>query len=594
LKKSPLKSIGKSAQKMINAAVQHHTAGRLTVAKGLYEKILQAHPNNYIAAHMLGVISHQLGDNNYAITLISKALSIKPDYAEANFDKGRALAALGRFAEAIQSFKDAVRQKPDYLASYIHLGNVLHMTRRYDEAIECFRKSIDLKPIFPEMHYNIGNAHIEMLRWEEAISSFKESIALKPEYALAHGNLSLAFKRQGNLNEALQSIRRALSFEPNHAQFHNNIGTILKDLGEFEKADEHFRRAISLNPEYAEPYRNLISIVRAKENGPLVTKMEHLFNSQNVSRKDRMLLAFGLGSAYEEMEQYDCSFNILEQANGYARELMTYDGTKDEILFQGIVDAFPHSVFDQFRENSSEDKSPIFVLGMPRSGTTLVEQILASHSHVFGGGETNYLENTIRTVFSRNGLTFPQGFASLSENEISNLAETYIQKLCSHPSPTKRTTDKTTLNFRYLGLIALVFPHARIIHVRRNPLDTCFSIYAKYFPGNQPYAYDLQSLGKFYNLYTTLMKHWTSVVPNAFYEVNYENLVTNTEQEIRGLLDYCDLPFDKNCLSFHKTNRVVQTASAAQVRQPMYDKSIGRWRNFETQLCSLQQMLADA
>ena len=313
--------------------------------------------------------------------------------------------------------------------------------------------------------------------------------------------------------------------------------------------------------------------------------MEDLYGRPGLGDDHKMHLAFGLGKAYEDLEQYGKAFEFFLEGNRLKRKTFSYDVSREEGKLCRLREAFRATFVRGLGAAGNRSKVPIFVLGMPRSGTSLVKQILSSHADVFGAGELTLVEDTCAGHEGAGDKPWPERVCDFKDEDFHRCGSEYLSALRKQSPPARHIIDMMPGNFERTGFIRLMLPSARIIHVRRHPLDTCFSIFANYFAAHHPYAYDLRELGTYYrSYYEASMAHWRRVLPNAMFELSYEDLVASPEAEIRRLLDHCGLPFDAACLDFHKTKRAVQTNSAIQVRQPIYDSSVGRWRHFEEEL----------
>ena len=600
--------------------------GNLGPAQDLIATALDIEPDWPEAHNNLGNVQRALGDLDAAIESFRRALALKPDLAGAHNNLGNVQRDLGDLQEAGESFRWALHLSPDYAEAHNNLGIVHRNLGDLDAARECCRRALACQPHFAEAHNTLGNVQRDLGDLDAALESYGRALALRPRFAEAHYNLGIVRRDLGDLDAAIESHRRAVDLKPNYAEAYNNLGNALNDIGRLDEAERNFRRAVELKPDYAEAYnnlgnvlasvgrldevegyyrravelkpnyaeayRNLISIRKIEERDSVIRSVEKLHSDACASPEDRMHFAFALGKAHDDLGHYAEAFAHLTEANGLKRQSFAYDVARDACFFRRIREVFQESLFDRHAKAGRRDDTPIFIIGMIRSGTTLVEQILASHPAVFGAGELHDLSTVADSTVRDRGLRFPDGIEDLDDAAFNRLAEDYLRRLRVRGGRARHITDKMPSNFCHVGLIRLIVPSARIIHVRRNPLDTCFSIFANYFVHDHPYAYDLTELGAYYRLYGALMEHWRRVVPGGMLELSYEALIERPEAEIRRLLDFCDLSFDPACLNFHKTKRPVQTASVSQVRQPLYRKSLERWRNYEAQLEPLRSALS--
>ena len=398
-----------------------------------------------------------------------------------------------------------------------------------------------------------------------------------------------------NPDEAIDFYRQALEIAPRDSAAHNAMGKALSEVGQLEEARKSFRQAIACNPFDAEAHCSLSSITRHTEHDAEISAMENIYTDGNISNEQRMNCAFGLAKAHEDLGKYEKAFTYMAAANKLKRGAIRFNIKYTAASFRKLAHSF--SLLDTARrpwhDFEPTQPTPIFILGMPRSGTTLVEQILASHPRVYGAGELGDLQEIIfDTLQAENFSDFVERFGKQHETALQgSIGEQYIGKIRSYAPSADYITDKMPDNFLYIGIILHTLPGARIIHCKRNPMDNCLSIYKNNFEGRLDYAYDLKELGEYYLLYRTLMKRWEEYFPGKIYTVEYESMVSDQENETRGLLEFCELPWDDACLSFHKTKRQVSTVSVAQVRQPVYKTSVELWRRYERQLAPLKKIL---
>ena len=566
--------------------------GDLDAAVESYRRTLAINPDLAGAHNNLGSVQRDSGDLQAAAKSFRRALQLTPDYAEAHNNLGIVHRNLGDLDAARECCRRALACQPHFAEAHNTLGNVLRDLGDLDAALESYGRALALKPRFAEAHNNLGIVHRDLGDLDAAIESHRRAVDLRPDYAEAYNNLGNALNDIGRLDEAERSYRRAVELKPDYAEAHNNLGNVFASVGRLDEAERYYRRAVELKPNYAEAYRNLISIRKIEERESVIRSVEKLHGEPGASPEDRMHFAFGLGKAYDDLGHYAEAFACLSEANRLKRQSFVYDVAWDARLFRRIREVFQETLFERHAKAGRRDDTPIFIIGMIRSGTTLVEQILASHRAVFGAGELHDLSTVADSAVRERGLRFPDGLEDLDDAAFNRLADDYLRRLRVRGGRARHVTDKMPSNFCHVGLIRLILPSARIIHVRRNPLDTCLSVFANYFVHDHPYAYDLTELGAYYRHYEALMEHWRHVLPGAMLELSYEALIEQPEAEIRRLLDSCELPFDPACLNFHETKRPVQTASVSQVRQPLYRKSLERWRNYEAQLKPLQSALS--
>jgi len=619
--------VSTSRQNTLQQALALHKAGRLQKAELIYRQILQTEPDNPIALHFLGLIAYQVEKNDMAVELIGKAVSLKPDYTEAHYNLGNALLVQGKLEEAAACYRRVLalksdyieaynnlgltlkeqgkleeaaacyRQvlalKPDFAEAYNNLGLTLHDQDKFDEAVACYHQALSIQPDFAMAYYNLGITLMDQENPEEAVASYRKAIALKPDFVDAYYNLGIVLEYQGKLVEAVASYQQALILDPNFAEAHNNLGVMLREEGKMDDAIASLRKALSLKPDFAGAYKNLTTIVKYTEVDEDIKAMETLYNKkEGISDEDRIVLGFALGKAYQDLRDYDKSFDFIREANRLKRESYDYSIQLDQDLFARIKQIFTPDFFTAHQSSGHQDRIPFFIVGMPRSGTTLVEQILASHPLVFGAGELKILANITKVVCTKEATSlFPECMQELPAEAFERIGKEYIEKIREFSKDAEYITNKLPHNFLRVGLIKTTLPKAKVIHCLREPMDNCFSLFKNDFTAMHEYAYDMIELGRYYNLYQDLMAHWEKVLPGFMYTVKYEELVSDQQNQTRNLLDFCGLPWDEACLAFHKTKRRVSTASLAQVRQPIYKDSVELWRRYEEQLEPLRKTI---
>ncbi len=554
--------------------------GRIDEAIASYRRAVALKPDFAQAHANLGQALKQNGEAAAAADCFRKAIDCKPDFVEAHSLLGGALQAAGHLREAAAAFSRTIELMPESPIGYFNLGNALREQGRLDDAILCHRKAVALAPDYAEAHVNLGNELQESSLTDEALACFHRAIALQPNYADAHNSLGNTLNELGRADEAIACHRKAIELKPDGAEFHNNLGIELQEQGAADAAWEAYETAVNLAPRRGIFYYNLVSTGRVHADSPHFARMRALAAEvDKLPEADRVFLHFAMANVYGASGEIAKSFAHRLKGNRLKRRGIPYDEPGALAAIGRLAKVFTRDVLDTGSQWGNASSLPVFVLGMPRSGTTLVEQILASHPAVFGAGELMDLPLLLGQQRTADGVTdFDAAVAALKSEGLARLGAAYLEKLRAHDPAALRIVDKLPDNFMRVGFIHLALPRARIIHVRRDPVDTCMSCFSKLFVGMLPYTYDLAELGRYYRAYEALMAHWRAVLPpGAMLEVQYEDLVADLEGQTRRMLSYCDLPWDDRCLSFHKTKRTVKTASVTQVRQPLYGSSVGRW-----------------
>ncbi|MGC2414029.1 MAG: sulfotransferase [Stellaceae bacterium] len=543
------------------AANRLRQQGRLPEAEQLYRTQLKLTPHHPHTLHCLAVIHIQRGDLGEAERLLRKTIKKNP--------------------------------KLGYL--YNTLGYVLQGQRRYREAEANYRRAIALDPGFAIAMNNLGNTLISVERHEEAVAWFEKALAIKPDAAEVHHNLAGALLRLDRYEEAIATCDRALAIRAGDPNTLLNKGVALATLGRTAEARRVYEQAADLAPRTVRIHFNLADVKRFGPDDRHLRQMENLASNLGaLSEQDRMGLHFALGKAYMDLDQRDRAFRHLLDGNALKRQIVEYDEAEVLRKFDRTREVFSRELMAEKQGSGDSSEAPVFVLGMPRSGTTLIEQILASHPKVFGAGELSDFAQAVAKFCQPQGpaAPLPDGAVSFGPAELRGIGARYIETVRTSAPDVERIVDKMPANFQFIGLIRLALPNARIIHCRRDPLDTCLSCFSKLFTGDQSFSYDLAELGRYYRAYERLMEYWQSLLPEgAMLEVDYETVVGDLEGQARRLLDYCGLAWDDACLAFHATERPVRTASAAQVRQPIYRSSVGRWQPYRHLLAPLMEAL---
>lgn len=498
----------------------------------------------------------------------------------------------GRYLQAQLICNDLLKLQPEDV-------NVLHMTglvavelKEYEKAEKLFIKATELVPEFTQAFYNLGNLYRKAGLLKKAIVPLQKAIALDKTFMPSYKAIGDAYFKMNLSAEALHYYEQALEINED-VDILCKMGRTYSTVGDLKKADACYRKAISINANCPSAYVGLSRSFQTKFTEEEVATIEALLAK---APKDdaKISLHYALYKAYADIGINDKSFYHLHAGSTLKRSTINYSSEKNKLLTDRLIRTFTEDFFNERKDFGYSDASPIFILSMPRAGSTLTEQILSSHSEVFGAGE---LPNVIMVAQSSAGLRdvgndFIERIPNFTLEDSSKLGQFYID-LCEkwRSQKTRFFTDKLPTNFSLVGFIGLILPNAKIIHVHRDPIDTCFGCYKVNFSGDLNFAYNLKELGEYYCDYWRLMEHWNKVLPGKIYNLSYEQLVNNQEEETRKLLDYCGLEWEEQCLRFYETERTVRTASAAQVRKPISTEGIGRWKEYEKHLAPLIEAL---
>ncbi len=574
-----------------NVGIVHYERGEFDDAAAHYRQSIALTPN-YAEAHSnLGNALRAKKQHGEALLAYQQARQLRPDYAEAINNMGTVLRDMGREAEAEAAYRQALAIKPEDVSVLNNLALVMKQGERFDEASAVLDRSLSLDPNNVKTLTYLALLRLDQKRSADAAMAAQRALMIARDDPEAINTMGLVRYEQLNLDDALGHFRRAIALKPDLADAHNNIGNLLKERGELAGACEAYERAIALDPTEVAHYVNYVDARKFVAGDPHLASMEAIAQTrQNLSDTAQYQLDFSLAKVYDDIGRYDDAFDSMLRANTTKRKRITYDEAQTLGLFDRLRSTFDRGLFEARLGSGCRSSLPVFVIGMPRSGTTLIEQILASHPAVHGAGELSEFDQLAKQMCDARGEAFqlPEGARVLQPGDLLKLGESYAAELQRLAPGAERVTDKMPANFLYAGLIHQALPHARIVHVSRDPRDTCLSCYSKLFTAEQNFSYDLGELGRYYRKYTELMAHWRDVLPEGrMLEIRYEDVIADLEGSARQLIGHCGLDWDPSCIAFHKSQRPVRTASAAQVRRPIYRTSLQRWRAYEPHLAPL-------
>ncbi len=601
--------------------------GHLPAGIDLIRQALAIEPGNADFHNNLGMALLDSKRSSEARDAFASAIKCRPRFAAAQFNLANLLREAGEHDDAERHYRKALRAEPEFTDALNNLGNLLRESGKAQEATALFRKLTRIKPEFPFGHFNLGLALQAQQDYIGAVAAFERAIELDSGQVQFWDALGSCQRMRGALLEAREAYVRALDMDSEdpqrlvalgmihyalnevdeaHGQFSraaklaphsgrvaNFLGMAQSALGRREEAAAQFNRAISLEPKFGDAYRNLASLGGHPEEYEAQAARILAAIADTPADTDRADMSFALGEIYDKLGKFDVAFEYFDAANAVRKAQVKFDRVRQSDYIESIIKVFSSDYFAGLEGQGSNSRRPIFVIGMPRSGTTLVEQILSSHSDVYGAGELTFFPERIPTLprMLESALPFPQCMPG-NEARIQALAPLYLDRLAEIDDRTPYVIDKMPYNFLFLGVIAVLFPRAHVIHCARHPMATCFSIFAHDLAGSHPYSFDLEDLAAAYRGYERLMKHWREVLPIEMLDVKYEALTENTESVSREMLSFLDLSWQGACLDFHRNERSVVTASQWQVRQPIYTSSRDRWRNYAQHLGPLRVALA--
>jgi len=617
------------AQYYTNLGEMQRQRGKVDEALVVLKDAVRIDPKSYFGWNNLGIVHYDKRDFEEAVKCYEEALRLHKAYPEAHNNMGNALRSLGREDDAIEHYQKALLYRENYAEAYNNLAAVLRDKEEIPEAEFAYRKAITLKPNYLEAHNNLAALLVQDDRSDEALRVLGDALKIdakhvptlvqvartqtakgnytqaeqacrlafaeKPDSAEAHSVLGQVHLEVDRFHEAIEEFEVALKIDPNLIEAQNHYGVCLKSVGRLEEARDAFIKNLELNPRSYGVYANLADLEKFTPDHERLKTMESILaEAEDPNGPRYMSLHFALGKAYDDIGEYDKAFKHISIGAGLKRAKLDYDEAETDSFFASIKEIFNAEMFANRPFAGDPTRRPVFIVGMPRSGSTLIEQVLSSHPDVFGAGEIKALSQMLGVVRSRfPGLPrYPKMMSKLNEDQIKLITDGYLAKCGAYAGDAARVTDKLLSNYYFAGMLNILYPNAKIIHSKRNPVDTCLSAYTKLFKDDMPHSYDLTELGGYYKKYEGLMAHWEQVLPPGVLKTCvYEELVDDLESVARELVEFVGLPWNDACLSFHESARPVKTASVVQVRRPVYKTSVERWRRYGSALRPLLDAL---
>ena len=518
------------------------------------------------------------GEFQKAVEVIKSLNSLYPNQPLLFNLIGACYKELGELAGAAKMFEIAITLSPQYAEAHFNLGVIHQDLDQKDLAVRCYKKAIEINPNYPSAHNNLGNIYKDLGELDSSIESLEWAIAYKHDYAEAHNNLGNSLNESGRVQDAIKSFEKALTYNPTYARAMFNLSLALKDIGKKEDYHKFIKKTVQLKPHWSDAQLHLSRVKKYVKNDPQIAELHSFLTQDDITLKDKINFNFTLAKVYEDIGDHENQFKFLNEANRLRKEESGYKFEKDLRLFSNIKETFknpPKPLTTSIIKSSKV--SPIFILGMPRSGTSLVHQIISNHHRVYGAGELTKL-NKFVTPYLKDSKN-----KQITKKDLIFIRENYTKELLGLNVTESIIVDKMPLNFRYIGFILTAFPDSKIIHMNRDSMAVCWSIYKYFFPGNT-YSYNQKDIAAYYCLYEDLMDFWKKKFPNTIYDLSYEELTINQKFETQELLKYCDLEWDENCLNFYKNTTAVKTTSAIQVKKKMYQGSSDAWKKYEAYL----------
>ncbi|KAA1189135.1 tetratricopeptide repeat protein [Pseudohalioglobus sediminis] len=590
--------------------------GRYGEAEAGYREVLKLDPRNVHALNLLGILAINSDRPLEAIELITQALAENPDDPQAHGNLGLAYKDAGQFEAAVAHFKQSLQLNPKNLVMMNNLGNALRESGNARDAITCFEAALRLDRAYAACWSNLAAAQRDMEDYGKAMKALDRALELDPEQVAAHHLRASVFVKLARFEDALACFERVLELEPGRTDVMieksdalrdlnradearqtldtvlqrepgnpfawHALGVLHEQLGDRDRAAECFQRCLQLAPDYASAHYQLAQLKGRQTPEQELQQMELLWRADGMLDEDRKLLAFALFRAWDQRDEVAKAWHYLAQGNRIKAEASPYDRAFTHSLTDGIITA-ARALQARPPGQARAPASPgiAFVMGMPRSGTTLTEQVLSAHSCIMGAGEVSYAFDCARLASHLTNQPFPQCVAELTDAHLEEIGRYYRSRHREVDQGTAWIVDKTPLNFQYLGLMARALPEAKFIHCRREPVDNCFSIHRIPFDEKQTYAHGLESLADYYQQYRRMMDAWHALYPERILDVDYEATVADLRAQCERMLGFLELEFQPAMLEFHSGGGLVKTPSASQVREPIYRDAVAAWKRYE-------------
>ena len=588
------------AQALNNLGIIQYERRRFAEAAHCYRQALALDPRRAEVLNNLGNALRMTGDTDGAEQAYREALDRRPAYPEAHNNLGTLLHQHGKVDEAERALRTAIEQNPSYVEAYNNLAELLLSEKREAEALQVLAQAMAVAPLSVSTLLLTARAQLERRNMDAAEQAVRLALEEEPGHAGAMTLLGQLLHETDRYDEAVAVLDRAVRTSPDNPDARIHYGVALKSVGKLDEARDQIMKALEINDSHHGAYGNLVDLVDFSQGAgeALFGRMQAILEASPDPQAEQLIpLHFAYAKALDDRGLPEAALDHYVIGGRLKRRQLEYSEAETFAFFDAIRAAFPRDAFENRSYPGIDDDRPVFIVGMPRSGSTLVEQILSSHPDVHGAGEVKYLPRAIGEIRDRfpSLAKYPEMMEQIRPAQLDMLGNTYLQALTGGAAgDAPRITDKLLTNYFFLGLINLLFPNAKVIHTRRDPVDTCLSTFTKLFKDDMPHSYDLGELGRYYGKYRDLMRHWEDVLPDGFMTaVDYEDVVADTEKEAKRLIAFLGLPWDAKCVEFHKSGRPVKTASVAQVRQPIYATSVQRWKNYGEGLQPLIEAIAD-
>ena len=584
-----------SATALANLGIAYYDAQEYSTAEVYHKRALEINPNLSCALNNMGSIYKSYAKTQQAIAFYQAASAASPYLIEPLNNLSLLFLQQQEFKQALTHLNKIVSIDPNFIDAYCNLGLTFLGLEQCENAVLYFKKALQINPDYAAAFY--GLAKVSLYQQDFATAEFyvQKALMLDSQQVEYYQLLANIYLEKGCYSDALMCIEKALKIDPNISNLHLSQGNIWMEMGEIDKAEAQFLKLTQDPKTEPQIYAHycLVQLRKVKPDNVSVPALLSILKSQvSIPSNQLEYLYFALGKCYDDLGEYPEAFGAFTKGCKLKRQRINYNIAADLQFTSKLMAHFTPQLIEHLKTFANPSALPIFIVGMPRSGSTLVEQILSRHPKVHAAGELKYLNNLLKFQTLCSNVVYPENIVYFTHEIWNSIIEKYLSDFQNIAPHANYITDKMPNNFIAIGLIHAIFPNAKIIHIKRNPKDTCLSCYTKLFTQGQLYSYDLTELGQYYQCYARIMQHWRQILPkNAWLDLEYEELIKNTKTEAERLISFCDLPWHDDCLTFYQSKRQVRTASFTQVRQPIYTSSVERWRRYEKELEPLLKIL---
>ena len=556
-----------------------------------FQQALKINPENAAVMIKLGKIYSKLGRKDEANEMYQSALALEP--TKERVATAAQAFARGQTEEAEKICRQVLREHPNEVDAMRLLASIANKLEQRDDAIVLLERAVELKPKFAGAWADLAETYTESEKFGEALDAVQRVIKLQPNMPFGHMIRGSILGKKDDHEGAINAFKEALEIEPDHIGSNMGLGNTLKTIGRYDEAVKSYKKCIEAQPLFSEAYWSLANLKTYSFDDDEIKNMEKHVQSQDLTPASKAFFHIAIANAKEKQMKYGEAWYHFHTGNELRRTSEIYDSVTTQVTHDALIETFDEEFVNSTKGSGCQSDAPIFILGLPRSGSTLIEQILASHSQVEGTRELPDISLLGRRLTKSKppGIKYPDAVKHMTDEEKTEYGESYLETSKRYRTDKPRFIDKMPNNFAHIGFIKTILPNAKIINAKRHPLDSCVSSFKQLFYKGQSWSYDLFEIGEYYLEYQRMMDHWHSLYPGEIYDIQYENIVNNQEDESRALIQYCGLDWEDSCLRFYENKRSVNTASSEQVRQPIYKGAMYAWKNYESEIGALKDIL---